>query len=104
VSALEDQLEFHIKAAKLPQPEREYVFAKPRKFRFDFCWPDMRLAAEVEGGTWVGGRHTRGTGFEKDAEKYNLATLGGWRVLRFTGKHIRNGVALQTIIEAMGER
>ena len=41
-------------------------------------------AVEIEGGTWSGGRHTRGAGYEADCIKYNIATLKGWRVLRFT--------------------
>lgn len=56
------------------------------------------IAVEVEGGTWSGGRHTRGDGFEKDCEKYNTAALAGWRVLRFTGAQVQSGIAI-TVIE-----
>jgi hypothetical protein len=56
--------------AKLP-PQAEFTFAKPRKWRFDFAWPEHRAAVELEGGIHIGGRHTRGVGFEKDMEKYN---------------------------------
>jgi very-short-patch-repair endonuclease len=60
----------------------EYQFHPTRRWRFDFAWPDHRLSLEVEGGVWSGGRHTRGAGFVADCEKYNAATLAGWRVLR----------------------
>ena len=38
----------------------------------------------MEGGSSVAGRHTQGEGFRKDCEKYNEATVLGWRVLRVT--------------------
>jgi very-short-patch-repair endonuclease len=101
-SPLEARLALHLRACKLPEFEREYYFARPRLFRFDFAWPELKVAAEVEGGTWTGGRHTRGDGFERDAEKYNLAALAGWRVLRFTAAMVRDGRALETIRKAIG--
>jgi len=68
----------------LPEPEREYRFAPPRRFRFDFAWPDKLIAVELEGGVWSRGRHVRGKGYESDCEKYNLAQSLGWSVYRFT--------------------
>jgi len=70
------------------EPVREYVFAPPRRWRFDFAWTDRLIAGECEGGVYSGGRHTTGTGFTKDCEKYNQAVLQGWRVLRFTPSQI----------------
>lgn len=68
----------------LPLPERELAFAKAvgRKWRFDFAWPKHKLALEVEGGVFTGGRHTRGKGFLGDMAKYNAAVSLGWRVAR----------------------
>lgn len=68
----------------LPQPEREYRFHPVRKWRFDYAWPTYMVALEVEGAVWVRGRHTRGSGFLKDMEKYNTAASMGWLVLRTT--------------------
>jgi Uncharacterized protein conserved in bacteria len=102
VSHLEDELAAHITYAGLPPPEREYRFAPPRRYRADFAWPDRRVIAEVEGGTYSGGRHVRPKGYENDCNKYNLAALGGWRVFRFTGGMVRDGSALATIEEALG--
>ena len=100
-SHLEETLAWQIKAAGLPDPVREYHFAAQppykRKFRADFAYIEQRILIEVEGGTWSRGRHTRPVGFEKDCEKYNLASLLGWRVLRFTGDMIEDGRALATI-------
>lgn len=69
-------------------PVREYKFHATRNWRFDFAWPEARVAVEIEGGVWKGGRHTRGAGFIGDCEKYNAAVLDGWRVFRLTGEMI----------------
>ncbi|EIP99360.1 hypothetical protein OpiT1DRAFT_03874 [Opitutaceae bacterium TAV1] len=62
----------------------EHKFHETRRWRFDYAWPRYRVALEVEGGVWTGGRHTRGKGFLGDVEKYNTAAAMGWRVLRCT--------------------
>ncbi|WP_394265172.1 hypothetical protein [Bergeyella zoohelcum] len=63
-------------------PVMELKFHPKRKWRFDFAFPQYRIAVEVEGGVWISGRHTRGKGFINDMEKYNEATSEGWSVLR----------------------
>ena len=77
------------KSFKIPTPHQEVKFMDKRKFRFDFAWIDEKLAVEIEGGVWIQGRHTRGSGYVKDMEKYNLAAEAGWRVLRFTPQQIK---------------
>lgn len=72
----------------MPAPATEYMFHPERKWRFDFAFIKEKIAVEIEGGIYVSGRHTRGAGYEKDMEKYNAATLLGWRVLRYTPKHV----------------
>jgi hypothetical protein len=66
----------------LTPPIAEHRFHDSRDWRFDYAWPAERIALEVEGGVWTGGRHTRGAGFMADIEKYNAASTIGWRVLR----------------------
>lgn len=68
----------------IPKPEREYRFNRFRKWRFDYAWPQHKIALEIEGGVWVSGRHIRPTGFIKDIEKYNSAAVLGWKVFRAT--------------------
>ena len=63
---------------------KEHKFHPKRKWRFDYAIPEHRIALEVEGGVWTGGRHIRAQGFLGDMEKYNTATLMGWRVFRTT--------------------
>ena len=101
MSRLEDTLLAQIADAGLPEPVREYRFAPPRRWRFDFAWPDRLLAVECEGGTWANGRHNRGAGYANDCEKYNAATLAGWRVLRFESEWITHGAALSEIRKAL---
>lgn len=83
-----------LKANQLPKPEQEYRFHPVRKWRFDYAFPDKKLALEVEGGVWIQGRHTRGSGFVRDVQKYNAASCLGWRLLRVTP---RNLATLDTI-------
>ena len=85
----------------LPKPQREFLFHKRRKWRFDLAWPDLLIAVEVEGGIWTGGRHVRGEGYEADCEKYNEAQLAGWMVLRFTPGMIKRGKAWPVIEKAL---
>ena len=94
----EETLAMQIRTVGLPAPDREFRFAPPRKWRFDFAWPTYKLAVEVEGGVGNGGRHTRLAGFEDDCEKYNAAALDGWAVLRFTTRQVIKGQALAVIL------
>lgn len=101
-SDLEAELMFQIRALELPIPEREAQVIPDRRFRFDFCWHKYRLLAEVDGGTWQQGRHTRGYGYESDREKDTLAVLNGWTVLRFTGGQVKSGEAAGWLEEWFG--
>lgn len=92
ISTLERTFLFNWRALGGPALKAEYRFNDRRKWRFDFACPTHRLAVEVEGGQWTGGRHTRGGGFQADCEKYNAATLAGWRVFRFTGPMLKRPV------------
>jgi very-short-patch-repair endonuclease len=71
-----------LRSVGLPAPVREHRFHPVRRWRFDYSWIEHKVALEVEGGVWTGGRHTRGAGFVGDMEKYNAAVLAGWRVVR----------------------
>ena len=83
-------------------PDREFKFHPVRKWRFDFAFPRLKIAIECEGGHWTGGRHTTGTGFEDDCEKYLEAAVLGWRVIRVTGKQVDRGDALNATLRLMG--
>jgi len=101
-SRLEATLSLHLRSAGL-NPETEFRFHPPRRWRFDFAFVDQKVAVECEGGTYSGGRHTRGKGFALDCEKYNQASLDGWTLLRFTSAMIQSGEALAQIEQALNE-
>lgn len=67
--------------------ETEHRFKKPRRFKFDIAVLDIMLAIEYEGIISQKSRHTTITGYTKDTEKYNLAQLEGWTVLRYTASN-----------------
>lgn len=92
-----------------PCPQPEYRFALPRKFAFDFAWPERRLALEIEGAIFGMGKpcpfckrrqqggHTSVEGLKRDILKYNLAAERGWRLLRFTPEMIAKGKAFPVL-------
>lgn len=73
---------------------REFRFHPERKWRFDYAVPERKVALEVEGGVWTGGRHTSSKGFLNDMEKYNTATMMGWKVVRTTPKDLYTAATL----------
>lgn len=114
MSAGEETLALHMRANGLPFV-REHRFgaeacggagkglrqrladAGLRDWRFDMAMPDIKLAIEVEGGGWSGGRHTRGSGFEEDLLKYDAAARLGWTVYRCSPAMVSKGHAVETI-------
>ncbi len=100
-SPLERALAWQITATGLPAPEREARLIEGRRFRADFAWPDQRLVVEVEGGSWIAGRHSQGRGFESDCVKGCELAVRGYRVLRVTGAMIESGVAIDYITRCL---
>ena len=109
-----------LRLAGVPRPQREYRFAAVHvggtgkgvrarleiaglsDWRFDVAWPEQRIAVEVDGGGFVGGRHSRGLGIEADCAKVSTAAALGWRVLRVTPRQVRKGQALAWVEQALG--
>lgn len=102
-SRWEAALELQLRAVGL-RPEVEFRFHESRRFRFDFAFPSERVAVEVEGGVWTRGRHTRGGGFESDCQKYSIAAVEGWCVIRATPSMVESGEAVRLIETALRTR
>jgi len=107
--------DFHARAHKLTPFVREHKFAKEafgRQWRFDFAWPNLKVAVEIEGlvvrkiggETVVQGRHANIAGFREDCEKYNAAALLGWTVLRFEQSQVKSGRAIDMTIRVLTNR
>lgn len=99
----EETFALHCGIYKIPY-EREACLIPGRKWRVDFlidqpleCADGSRIVVEIEGGTWMMGRHQRGQGYENDARKYNALTLAGYRVFRFTTGMVQSGEAIDTV-------
>ena len=104
LSVGEETLWLHIRAARLPAPDRQFRYHPNRNYSFDFCWQDLSLAVEVDGGNRLAhvdksgrafavGRHTQ----DGDYRKLNEAAVLGYIVLRFTPKMVVSGEAINVI-------
>ena len=101
-SEAESLLAMQLKALKI-EFEQEFKFHAKRKWRADFHITGKKLLVEVEGGIWSGGRHTRGKGYLGDMEKYNAATVMGYRVIRFSTEQVKSGLAIEQIEKMVGD-
>lgn len=83
---------------------KEHQFHPVRKWRFDYAIVELKIAIEVDGAVWVGGRHNRASGYIADIEKLNTAASMGWLVLRITTDDRFCTKTMQMIKETVGYR
>ena len=88
-------LELHLRAHELPYA-REVALVAGRKWRWDFVVGD--LAIEIQGGTWIRGGHSRGTGQRRDCAKQNAAVKAGYRALAYTTEMVLSGEAIADVL------
>jgi very-short-patch-repair endonuclease len=109
-SLAEQTLAAQLEQAGIPF-EREVMFAHEigRKWRADFLILDPHYAdieagllVEIDGGAFIGGRHSRGQGVANDAEKQSAAAILGYRVIRATPAQVADGSCLSWIQQALG--
>ncbi len=111
----------------LPEPMAEFKFCDDRKFKFDWAWVCIRLvgasgihchdpgiALEIEGGMYGKGKpcpvckrkapgaHTSIERLKSDMEKYNEASIRGWRLIRCRPEQIESGEAFALVRRAFG--
>lgn len=61
----------------------EHKFDSERKFKFDYANLRLKIAIEIEGGIYTGTGHAKTGRYLKDMEKYNMAAIKGWIILRY---------------------
>lgn len=105
-----------LKKQGLDTPEQEYKFHPERKWRFDFAYPEVKLAIEVEGGIYGQGKrcptckqrkllnHGSISGIKRDLDKYNEATRLGWAVLRYPPDWLNKPETIDAIEEVHKNR
>ena len=104
-SDLEAALALHLRANDFPEWETEHRFHPKRKWRFDFAWPEQRVALEVQGGIHMAkSGHNTAAGITRDCEKANEAVVLGWKVLSVTADQIHDGSAIDWLRRVMFEQ
>jgi hypothetical protein len=97
----------HLKFAKLPEPVSEYQFHETRKWRFDFCWPEQKVAVEYQGLNWQrdgdNSGHQSIAGLMRDCEKFTEASLAGWTLILITAESVDSGQAVEWVRRAFTE-
>ena len=82
-------IEIYLRSLAIPF-EKELKFHSVRRFRFDWAITSLKIAIEYEGIYSKKSRHTSLAGYTRDTEKYNLASVEGWCVLRYTASNYKN--------------
>ncbi len=70
----------------------------------DMAWHEEKVAVEIQGGTYMGGKHSRGPGQDRDFEKGNDAAIDGWIQLSFSSKQLDTEYPLIETAEALRRR
>ena len=103
-SALEAQVLAEIRRQGLPEPEIQCSLDLPGggRIRFDFAWPQWRLALEVDHPFWHAGGEQSHLDKRRDRQ---VATLG-WQTIRVTDLDVASGLeaAIAELASLLGDR
>ena len=82
---------------------REFKFAENRKFKADIKIVDYSILIEYEGIFSTHSRHTNVIGYAKDCEKYTLATVLGYKVLRYTAYKFNVNKVIEDVLDLINQ-
>jgi hypothetical protein len=80
----------------------EFRFDSVRKFKFDYGNLKLKIAVEIEGGIYTGTGHAKTGRYLSDMEKYNMAILRGWLLLRYA--HGQENLIANDVTRAVQKR
>lgn len=81
---------------EMPTPLPEYKFDENRRWRFDYAFPELKLAIEINGGV-----HRIKNKYLRDLEKLNAAAIQGWMVIQIDNNQVKNLSCLNTVLKAI---
>ena len=76
--------------------DEEHRFDAVRRWRFDFAWPDLAVAVEIDG---FGFGHQAQQGMAADNDKQNAAVVSGWRVFRFNSRQLGSQAGVRDAVD-----
>jgi len=94
-SKLEERVLILIREHISHVPTLQHEFHPHRQWRFDFAWPDFKVAIEVQG---FGTGHTSRDGMFRDYEKHNAAQELGWRIIYLMSQHLEDEKVEETVL------
>jgi hypothetical protein len=101
-SVLESRMGRLLKPLPLPPPDVELIAGPDGRYRIDYSWPDVLLAAEVEGF----GPHSALRSFGRDRLRGNEIRRQGWLHLQYTWRHVTSmrGYVAREIVESYNQQ
>ncbi len=74
----------------------EYRFDADAKWRFDYAFPSLKVAVEIDG---FGFGHQAVNRLTDNNEKANAAVEQGWRILRYTSKQLGSHASCEEAVD-----
>ena len=97
MSKLADTFAWQMRVSEISWEGTEYYFWPGRKFRFDYVLSfEHKLALEIDGRG-----HAKWNRYHSDIEKFNEATIRGWRVIHVTTDMVHDGRGVALVIDAL---